>query len=203
MTEIRLALPQRSPQPLIVPWTWVQPASIPAKAFATATSQSLWVWMPRRVGIGLAHHPDHLGDGAGEAAAVRVAHRDPVGAGGGGGLHGRERVLAIGAEAVEEVLAVVDDLAPLLLEEGDAVRDHRQVLLEGRADDLGDVQGPGLADDRDRRRLGGDHRAAGSGRCRRARPPCGSSRTPSASRGGGPSVLARWKNSTSFGLDPG
>ena len=50
MTEIRLALPHRSPQPFIVPCTCVQPASMPAKALATATSLSLWVWMPSGVG---------------------------------------------------------------------------------------------------------------------------------------------------------
>ena len=50
MIEIRLALPQRSPQPLIVPCTCMQPASTPASAFATARSLSLCVWIPSRVG---------------------------------------------------------------------------------------------------------------------------------------------------------
>ncbi len=50
MIEIRLAFPQRSPQPLIVPCTCVQPASTAASALATARSPSLWVWIPRRVG---------------------------------------------------------------------------------------------------------------------------------------------------------
>ncbi len=50
MIDIRLALPQRSPQPLIVPCTWVQPASTAASALATARSPSLWVWIPSRVG---------------------------------------------------------------------------------------------------------------------------------------------------------
>ena len=47
--ETRLALPHRSPYPLIVPWTWRQPASTAASAFATASSPSLWLWMPSGV----------------------------------------------------------------------------------------------------------------------------------------------------------
>jgi len=35
MTLVRLQLPVRSPYPLIVPWTWREPASIAASAFAT------------------------------------------------------------------------------------------------------------------------------------------------------------------------
>jgi hypothetical protein len=50
MMEMRLAFPQRSPQPFMVPWTMVAPASTPARALATARSLSLWVWMPTRVG---------------------------------------------------------------------------------------------------------------------------------------------------------
>ena len=43
---IRSALPQRSPKPLIVPCTCTAPASTAASELATATSQSLWQWMP-------------------------------------------------------------------------------------------------------------------------------------------------------------
>ncbi len=46
MIEQRLALPQRSPRPLIVPWTMVAPASTAASEFATANSLSLCAWMP-------------------------------------------------------------------------------------------------------------------------------------------------------------
>ena len=41
--EIRLALPQRSPRPLIVPCSWRAPASSAARELATAFSVSLWV----------------------------------------------------------------------------------------------------------------------------------------------------------------
>ena len=39
-------LPHRSPTPLVVPCTWAAPASTAARALATATPASLWVWMP-------------------------------------------------------------------------------------------------------------------------------------------------------------
>ena len=44
--EARLALPQRSPYPLTVPWTRRAPAATAASELATAHSASLWVWMP-------------------------------------------------------------------------------------------------------------------------------------------------------------
>ena len=46
MTLTRSTLPQRSPMPLIVPCTCVAPARTAASVLATATSQSLWQWMP-------------------------------------------------------------------------------------------------------------------------------------------------------------
>ena len=48
MIETRLALPVRSPQPLIVPWTWRAPTSTAASEFATPHSASLWQWIPTR-----------------------------------------------------------------------------------------------------------------------------------------------------------
>jgi hypothetical protein len=47
MSVTRLALPQRSPRPLRVPWTWRAPASIAASEFATAQPQSSCAWIPR------------------------------------------------------------------------------------------------------------------------------------------------------------
>ena len=41
-----MALPQRSPMPLIVPCTILAPALTAASEFATPHSASLWVWMP-------------------------------------------------------------------------------------------------------------------------------------------------------------
>ena len=46
MSVTRLALPQRSPRPLSVPWMWRAPASTAASEFATAQPQSSWAWMP-------------------------------------------------------------------------------------------------------------------------------------------------------------
>ena len=48
MTEQRLAFPQRSPMPFTVPCTWMAPLFTAARLLATASSQSLWAWMPRR-----------------------------------------------------------------------------------------------------------------------------------------------------------
>ena len=46
--DTRLALPQRSPRPLIVPCTMRTPARTAARELATAFSVSLWQWMPSR-----------------------------------------------------------------------------------------------------------------------------------------------------------
>ena len=46
ISETRLALPQRSPRPLSVPWMWRAPARTAASETATACSVSLWAWMP-------------------------------------------------------------------------------------------------------------------------------------------------------------
>ena len=97
---------------------------------------------------------DGLGDLAGQRAAVRVAEDEPVGARVGGGLQDGERVVAVRAVAVEEVLGVEDDLAAVRLQVRDRVGDHRQVLVERRPQHGVDVEVPGLGDERDRRRLG-------------------------------------------------
>jgi hypothetical protein len=73
MTEQRLALPQRSPYPLTQPCTWVAPASTAASVLATATSESLWVWMPRMPSKTLAHLGEDLDQAPGECAAVGIA----------------------------------------------------------------------------------------------------------------------------------
>ena len=51
-----------------------------------------------------------------------------------------ERVIAIGSVPVEEVLGVVDGLAPAIGHEADRVGDHVEVLLRGGAEDLGHVE---------------------------------------------------------------
>ena len=49
MTEHRLTLPQRSPMPLIVPCTCTAPCCTATRLLATASSESLWQWMPMGV----------------------------------------------------------------------------------------------------------------------------------------------------------
>src|SRR2546427_38675 len=49
MIETRLALPQRSPNPFIVPCTCPTPSATAASELATAHSASLWTWMPSGV----------------------------------------------------------------------------------------------------------------------------------------------------------
>ena len=92
----------------------------------------------------------------GEGAAVRVAQHERPGAGLARGAQGRERVVAVGLVAVEEVLGVVDRLAPAIDDEADRVRDHVEVLGRRRAQDLDHVEQPRLAEDRHDRGLGRD-----------------------------------------------
>ncbi len=47
ISEIKLALPQRSPSPFSAPWMWRTPARTAANELATAFSVSVWAWMPR------------------------------------------------------------------------------------------------------------------------------------------------------------
>ena len=149
---------------------------------------------------------DDVGDDRGDLvrlrAAVRVAEDDPVRARTGRRLEHRERVAAVRARAVEEVLGVDDDLAPVRLQQRDRVGDHREVLVERRVQDVGDVEVPRLGDDRDRRRPGGE-------RCCRLR--SSSARIPAwrvlpkalsrACRSGSSRSAA--KNCSSFGFAPG
>ena len=101
-----------------------------------------------------AHPRLHVGDDARDVArqhaAVGVAQHDRVGAGlGGSGAHG-DRVVGVGVVAVEEVLGVEEDGAALALEVGDRVARHLDALVERRAERLGDLQVPALADDAQR-----------------------------------------------------
>jgi hypothetical protein len=88
------------------------------------------------------------GDFRRQRTAVGVAEDDAVGAAGDGGQHGGDRVGRIVLPTVDRVLAVVDDLAAMGLQEGDRVADHLEVLLGRAAEDFADVQGGGLAVDR-------------------------------------------------------
>ena len=112
MMEVRLALPQRSPRPLSVPWICRAPARTAASVLATAFSVSLWVWMPRCVpGTCLATSATISPISCGSVPPL-VSHsttqRAPAFVGGGGD---GERVGAVALPAVEEMLAVDHGLA--------------------------------------------------------------------------------------------
>jgi hypothetical protein len=103
---------------------------------ATAHSASLWQWIPTRT----------------PSPSAEIASRDGLRARLGRGTDASQRVLPLGAVAVEEVLGVVDDPLTGADKEGDRGGDHPQVLLAVDLDELLEVQRPGLADDRADRR---------------------------------------------------
>ena len=96
---------------------------------------------------------DSLGDDVGQLAAVGVAQHDAVGA----GVHRRvergQRVPGVEPPAVEEMLGVVHHLAAELLEPGDAVVDHAEVLGPGGLEHPLHVQRRGLPHQGDDRGL--------------------------------------------------
>ena len=89
-----------------------------------------------------------------QRAAVGVAQDQRPGPGLARGAQGVEGIAPVGLVAVEEVLRVVDHLAAAVGQERHRFRDHVQVLGSGRAQDLGHVQQPALAEDGHDRRLG-------------------------------------------------
>src|SRR5712692_7278441 len=94
-----------------------------------------------------------------QGAAVGVAENEPVCPSRFRGHQRGHRVVGVGAEAVEEVLGVEDDLVHPGPEERDRVADHGEILGKRRAEGLGHVEVPRLADDRRHRRAGVEHRA--------------------------------------------
>ena len=95
---------------------------------------------------------DDLGDRRahlrGQRRAVGVAQHDALGAGLGGRAQARQRVVAVVAPTVEEMLGVVEHALALPGQERHRVGDHRQVLFAVDAHDLVEVQRPGLAHQR-------------------------------------------------------
>ena len=159
MIETRLALPQRSPRPLSVPWIWRAPARTAANEFATACSVSLWAWMPTMIA---GHMLDHLADDGldlvRQRAAVGVAQHDPARALLVGGLGAGQRIGRIGLVAVEEMLAVEQHLAAFGLGGLHAVADRGEVFLERGLERDAHVIVPGLGDEADRLGLGVEQR---------------------------------------------
>ena len=100
-------------------------------------------------GVGRRQHLGHdVRELGREHAAVGVAQRDDVGAGGGRGPYHLERVRRVGAVAVEEVLGVQEDPLALVAQVPHGVLDHRQVLLQRRAQRQLDVPVVRLRDQR-------------------------------------------------------
>ena len=85
----------------------------------------------RRVRVGVERAADVADDRdelVGQRPAVRVAQDERPGAGLARRAQRRERVVAVGLVAVEEVLGVVDGLAAAIDDEADRVGDHVEVL---------------------------------------------------------------------------
>ena len=91
MTEIRSALPQRSPKPLIVPCTCTAPASTAGQRIGHGQLAIVVAMNADRHRQRLHGRARQLGDFLGHAAAVGVAEHDHRGAGLGRRLDGLAR----------------------------------------------------------------------------------------------------------------
>ncbi len=111
---------------------------------------------------GTVEPPPHLGHDlrqpGGHRPAVGVAQRQHVGARVLGRFERPQRVVRVGVVAVKHVLGIVDHFAPVLLQETHGVGDDLQVFFLADPQHAPHVQIPGLAENRDRRRLGLDQR---------------------------------------------
>ena len=66
-----------------------------------------------------------------------------------GGLQGAEGVIGVGDVAVEEMLGVVDEFLPVVLDVADGLGNENEVFVVGDAEGASDVEIPGLAEDGD------------------------------------------------------
>ena len=103
-----------------------------------------------RHGDRLDHVPHGPGNVLRHRAAVGVAEHDHPRPGLGRRPQGGNRVRGVGLPAVEEVFGVENHLAAVGRQVGDALADHRQVLVGVGAEDLGHLEERALADDGDR-----------------------------------------------------
>ena len=134
MIVTRLALPVRSPMPLIVPCTCVAPASTADQRVGDRAAGVVVRVDPQR----------HLRQRSratsattsrmlrGQRAAVGVAQHHPLGARVGGGAQAVERVPASSAKPSKKCSASNSTRLPCAHEEGDRLGDHAQVLLAAR-----------------------------------------------------------------------
>ena len=160
MIVVRLALPVRSPTPLVVPCTCSAPASTAASALATPQPASSCGWMPiRQRSLSSATTARVASATCGGSDEPLVSQSTTVSAPASAArAQAVQRVAGVGAPAVEEVLGVVDHALALRDQERDRRSDHVEVLLGRDLDDLLQVQAPGLADQRaDRREAVGEH----------------------------------------------
>jgi hypothetical protein len=138
-----LALPQRSPNPFMVPWTWPTPSITAVSEFATAHSASCGRecrGAPSRARAPRARwRPARR-----EAFRIGVAEDEP----GGPGRLGRRRVCAAHTRgwpwSRRRSAGVEHDLFHAWTKEPDAVRDHVEVLVERGAEGVRDVEVPAL-----------------------------------------------------------
>ena len=81
-------------------------------------------------------------------AAVRIAKHDKVRAAAFSRLQRLESVFRVRLVAVKEMFRIVNHLFGMVLEVVDGRLDHVEILLERRADNVGDVQIPALSENR-------------------------------------------------------
>ena len=204
ISETRLALPQRSPRPLSVPWIWRAPARTAASVLATAFSVSLWRVDAEMAAGDLLRRPRRRCARSRAAACrrwcrtARPSARRPHTA---ASRHSM-RIGGIGLVAVEEMLGVEHHLAPAASSRWamlSPIMSTFSCAVDAERDV--DMEIPGLADHADGRAPW--RRAARRGRdrwrrCGRAGASCRRRRSLRASRLGGSA-----KKASSVGLAPG
>ena len=104
----------------------------------------------RKMGDDFAHNRIDLAD---EFSAIGVTECEVDRSTAFGRFERLQGIFRIVAESVKEMLRVVDDLASILCEEADGVLDHLEVFLGCGAENLCNVEEPGLPENRDHRCL--------------------------------------------------
>ena len=126
---------------------------------ATATSESLWVWMPMMPSKRWRTCDTISARRAGQGAAVGVAEAEDIGAGAFGGFERAQGEVGIMDVAVEEMLGVVDDFLAVVDQVLHGFEDELLVLFLGDTEGALGVEVPTLAEDGDHRGSGLDERA--------------------------------------------
>ncbi len=144
--------------PLIVPWTWVAPASTAAKRIGHGQF-AIVVTVNTDVDVVVRQTFDrlacHLRDSLRQRSAIGIAQCKASRPGRRGGLQRLDRVFGIGVVAIEEMFRIINHFG-VPTEKLDAIADHLQVFIQRDAQDFGGVVIPSLADQRDEGCLRGD-----------------------------------------------